>query len=306
VGVNFFGVKGDEFGEVMTSGMQQLARESGHAELTFAPMCFVGMSAGGGISTRLTEALPDRTLAAAPVCLEVGPRDAASGQVPIITLFGERDGRQLEQLLTKLPLARADGAQWAIAVQWGKRHEFARANNMVMPWFDRVIAMRRGDDASLKSAPKLTMIDTTTGYLGLPATWDQPVATIGRLDQFKGDRSGTCWLPDAYLAHVWQAMVTPSDSPLRISEPAGVGDGDSFQTHAAGKPIIVRVKIKGDAEFDSLMVYDGNVELAKCEGSPPTATLEGLPAGIHAFIVHGERAGKLEALSPPNTIVVEE
>ena len=124
IGFNFFGVKNDELGETTERALAALAGASGRAELADAPLCVHGMSIGGGLSSRLVEALPSRVIAAAPVCLEVGPRDKPSGGVPMITIFGERDGRQMEKLTEKLPLARAEQAQWAIAPQWGKKHEW--------------------------------------------------------------------------------------------------------------------------------------------------------------------------------------
>jgi len=305
VGANLFGVRGEELGPAIKSGLEMLAEETGRKEIAQLPMCFVGMSAGGGMSTRLTEAMPGRTIAAAPVCLEVGPRDEASRSVPLVTIFGERDGRQMERLLAKLPAERAAGAQWAIAVQWRKRHEFARANNLAMPWFDRVIGYRLGDKRAAGKQPELATIDNSSGYVGLVSSWDQPVAEIMPAKAFSGKAGQTCWFPGAYLAHVWQSFVTPLDTPLRISAPAGMGDGGEFQTYPADKPLAVSVKVAGEAEFDQLIVYDGDQKLAEVDRDSMTAAVEGLEPGIYALIVRGVRNGQTAALSRPHTVIVK-
>jgi len=180
VGANYFAVRSSEFKPSLMQGLKQLAKESGHAELEHAPFLFVGMSAGAGMSTRLTELFPQRSIAAGPVALEVGPRDAASGKVPMITIFGERDGRQMEKLLVKLPAVRSElDAQFAIAPQWRRRHEFYKANNLLMPLFDRVIAYRYPQDASPADGPvKLRDYKVTGGWLGDVSTWDSQWATL--------------------------------------------------------------------------------------------------------------------------------
>ena len=72
------------------------------------------------MSASLAEDMPDRVIASAPVCLKVGPKTEKGRSVPMLTIFGERDGKQLEKLSAKLPEQRALGAQWAIAIQWEK------------------------------------------------------------------------------------------------------------------------------------------------------------------------------------------
>lgn len=117
IGTNLFRVRNDELRTTVLSALTTLAKVSEHPEVEHIPLCFHGMSIGGGLSSRLLEALPERTIAAVPVCLEVGPRDEASRRVPMVTIFGERDGRQMGILSAKLPAARADSARWAIAPQ---------------------------------------------------------------------------------------------------------------------------------------------------------------------------------------------
>jgi hypothetical protein len=92
-------VEKDAFLALFKAALPELAKKSGHPEVEHMPLCFIGMSRGGGMSTQLAELMPERTLAAVPVCLEVGPTSEAGRRIPILTVFGEKDGKQMEKLL---------------------------------------------------------------------------------------------------------------------------------------------------------------------------------------------------------------
>ncbi len=106
---NFFGAKPDEFPQLIDKALGEFAKQSGHAELARAKFCPVGMSAGAGMSVKIAELMPGRAIAVGPVCLEVGPRNEDSMKIPTLTIFGERDGRQYEKLMAKLPDVRRRG-----------------------------------------------------------------------------------------------------------------------------------------------------------------------------------------------------
>ncbi len=300
---NYFGIKSEDFG-TLAPAMVEFGKATGHPELANAPFLFVGMSAGGGMSSRLTEMYPDRTIAAAPVCLEVGPRDAASRNVPMLTVFGERDGKQLERLLTKLPVERAEQAQWALGVQWGRRHEFGQANNLIFPFFDAVVEKQYPPELSPVDGPvSLRRLKPADGaWLGHCDRWSESPPPVVVAAFFDGDPSLTAWLPDADVARTWQAFVA-KEKPLRIVEPAGLGDGQPFAVHEAGKTIKVRVATRGNVEPKSIAVYDGAVKLT--DVSDGSATFSGLEPGIHALHLRGETAEGEVLLSRPHTIVVE-
>ena len=304
IGTNFFGVRNDELGETLLAGLRRLAEASGRAEVANVPLCPVGMSIGAGLTTRIVEAMPDRVLAAGPVCLEVGPRDAPSGSVPMITLFGERDGRQMELLAGKLPEARARGARWATAVQWRLRHDFARANNLLMPLFARAIAHRYPRGATPQAGPvKLTDRPLADGWLGDPNTWAGDLATIAPAKDYKGDPARACWLPDAYVAAVWQAFVV-REPKLSIAAPDGLGDGKPFSTHPAGRAIGVRVTLAEGLAPKRLELYDGDRRLAAFGEGKLELTLDGLAPGVHALIAVATDPAGRKLVSRPNTLVV--
>ncbi len=300
VGANLFGVKKDEHADTIARGLEQLGKVSGHPELKHAPLCFVGMSIGGGLSSRLTEAMPNRTIAAAPVCLEVGPRDEASRRVPMVTIFGERDGKQMEKLFAKLPDQRAQHAQWSIAVQWRKKHEFARANNLAMPWFDHAIRVRYPASQSPAEGPvTLKTLDVSKGWLGNADTWSQQPPDIASFNNYKGDKSKACWFPNRYLAATWRSFVS-KDSPIQIKQPIGMGDG-GFVAHQAGEPIKVIVNVKPPWNDATLVLHTGDKELTLLNGSEVNVKLK---PGIHALHVHAMDSKGNQAVSPLNTIIV--
>lgn len=323
IGTNLFGVKNDELGETVLASLAALGEASGHGELALAPLCVHGMSIGGGLSSRLVEALPGRVIAAAPVCLEVGPRDEASNHVPMITIFGEKDGRQMEKLMAKLPAARTEHAQWAIAPQWNRRHEWHMANNVILPFYDCVIAHRLSQHK--KGKPRTVTIDAQgdrviarradpqsdpvslkpyterEGWLGDTSTWRTPSPEVAAFEKYDGDPTKACWLPGAYAAALWQAFVT-HDSPLKIASPHGVGGGKPFTTYAAGKPLEAKVAVGGDFDARHIEIFDGDQRLADVDAG--SATIENLKPGIHALIAVATTADGSQVYSPPNAIVV--
>jgi hypothetical protein len=304
VGSNFFRIRNDELGWTLQQGLKQLADVTDRPEVAHAPLCLVGMSIGAGLTTRIAEAMPRRIIAAGPVCLEVGPRNEASGRVPMITIFGERDGRQMEILARKLPEARAGHAQWATAVQWRHRHDFARANNLLMPLFNHAICHRYPKGATPRTGPvKLRVYREDDGWLGDPNTWADSLPAIAPAKGFKGDATKACWLPDAYVAAVWQGFVV-REPKLTIVEPAGMGDGKPFGAHRAGEPIRVRVQVAGDLKPGRLELYDGNRKLAEFPKGKIGLTLKRLDAGVHALIASATDSTGRKLVSRPNTILV--
>jgi len=304
IGTNFFRVRNDELGWTLRQGLKQLAEAAGRPEVAHAPLCLVGMSIGAGLSTRITEAMPERIIAAGPVCLEVGPRNDPSGRVPMITLFGERDGRQMEILARKLPEARARHAQWATAVQWRLRHDFARANNLLMPLFDHVIRYRHPAPAAPRTAPaKLRDYREADGWLGDPNTWGGSLPAVAPAKAFKGDATRACWLPDAYVAAVWQAFVV-REPKLTIVEPTGQGDGKPFTACRARQAIRVRVRVADGTRPCKLVLNDGDRKLAEFPDGRRELTLDGLAPGVHALIAVATNPAGRKRLSRPNTILV--
>ena len=293
---NFFGAKNDEIPRMIDAALTTFAKESGHGELAQAKLCPVGMSAGAGMSTRIAEHLPERVIAVGPVCLEVGPRDAKSMEIPMLTVFGDRDGKQYEKLMAKLPEARAQGGRFSIAPQWGRKHEFARANNLLMPLFDAAIRVRLG-----KSGEPLKPFGEKDGWLGDVSGWKEGGSVIAPFGKFKGNKAKACWFPDAKTAYAWQAFVTFKPQ-LKLKNPPGLGDGQPFILHKVSEAIEVQVagkpKTKGAIE-----VWAGTKRLGElAEGKLMVKFSE--PGFYPVFLKALNDEGAV-IRSRPNTLIVQ-
>ena len=296
LGGNFFGAQAEEFPTVIDAALSDFAEKSGHPEIAKARFCLVGMSAGAGMSTRIAELMPERVIAAGLVCLEVGPRNVESMKVPMLAIFGERDGKQYELLSAKLPEVRAEGGLYAIAIQWRRRHEFARANNLLFPFFDAVICQRLIDPTK-----PLAIIDETTGWLGDMKNWDTST-TIAPYEAYKGDRAKACWFPDEITARTWQAFVT-KDETLMLKQPVGVGDGKPFALHPVGQSINVQAqdKTKGNEQLP-ITIFSGQRKLGTLTDG--TAGIRFENPGLYPIHLQRTRPDGHTERSRPSTIVV--
>lgn len=295
-------VKKEEF-TLLKTGLVELARKTGHPELEHMPLCFTGMSRGGGMSMQLAELMPERTLASVPVCLEVGPSSDATRHIPVLTIFGEKDGMQMSKLRARLPSERKLDAHYAIAVQWGKGHEFARANNISFVFLDDVITQRLPRDLDAGKPIKLLDIPLETGWLGDPTTWgkDGRQPTITAWKDFKGDRSQACWFPTERTAAVWQAFVAGTNDVV-LEQPSGLGDKQKFTLLPAGKPFTAQVTVAAKLKPAQVVLWDAHQRLAERSEAPWTFEIT-LAPGIHSLYATVEEAGH-KRFSRPNTVVV--
>ena len=305
VQTDFDAVKKDEFGLLKTA-LVDLAKKTGHPEVAHMPLCFTGLSRGGGMSMQLAELMPERTIASVPVCLEVGPSSDATRRIPVLTVFGEKDGSQMSKLLTRLPVERKQSARYGIAVQWGRGHEFGQANNLSFVFLDEVIARRLPKADGIEKPVTLNEIPLEEGWLGDPSSWgkDGRRPTIQPWKDFKGDRDQTCWLPSPRTAAVWQAFVAGTKDVV-INEPVGLGDGQKFVAHSAARPIAVKVTIAAKLKPAKVELWDAAQRLAERTEAPWTFEVS-LKAGVHALFVTAQEAGQPLRTSRPNTVVVAE
>jgi hypothetical protein len=300
IGGNLMRVHHDELAPALLAGLRELAAKSGRAELAGAPLVISGMSAGAGLSAALVGALPERVLAAGLVCLEVGPQNARVKDVPMLTIFGEKDGRQMEQLTAKLPQQRAAfDARWAIAPQWTRKHEWAKANHLLWPFLDSVLRQRLTPDGPLRPC------DPARAWLGDPASWTNRTARIAPAAQFAGDRAAACWFPDEDTARVWQAFVVPQPL-LRITAPEAQGDGKPLAMFASGADVTVHVECADALAATSLTLWDRSMRLAEARVMDRHAEFRvtGLAPGFHTFIAQASLGEGRVELSRPVSVLV--
>ncbi|MFM8469155.1 MAG: hypothetical protein ACKODH_04190 [Limisphaerales bacterium] len=300
IGGNLMRVHRDELAPALLAGLRELAAKSRHPELADAPLVVAGMSAGAGLAAALAESLPERVLAAGLVCLEVGPDTDRVKDIPMLTIFGEKDGRQMEQLAAKLPERRAAfDARWAIAPQWGRKHEWAKANHLLWPFLDEVLSQRLSADGSLRPC------DPARAWLGDPASWTNGLARIAPAAQFTGNRAAACWFPGENTARVWQAFVVPRPR-LRIVTPGAQGDGQPLAMFEPGTDITFQVEAEATLAITSLTLRDGARRVAEVRGPDRRAEFRvgGLAPGFHTFLAQADVGGSRVELSRPVSVLV--
>jgi len=307
VGSNFMRVDKAEFGETLLAGLKNLATQSKHPEIAHAPLIAASMSAGVGMCVSLAEQLPDRFIACGLACLEVGPETTRTSDVPMMSIFGERDGKQREQHEALLPQRRTDlHTSWAIAIQWDRKHEWGQSNNLLWPFFDEVIRQRLPADASPVDGPvKLRPVDPASVWYGNPATWINPAATIAPAKEYSGAKNTACWLPGPQTAHVWQAFVVRKPL-LRIDSPLPQGDKRPLVTYGTKDTISVSIAADATLPDGKIELYDGGILLTTGELKDHKATLEigPLPHGIHTLIVRTTSTAELVGHSRPVVVLV--
>jgi hypothetical protein len=273
--------------------------------LEHLPLCFIGMSRGGGMSMQLAELMPERTLASVPVCLEVGPSSQATRRLPVLTVFGEKDGSQMEKLLAKLPAERKEGARFGIAVQWNRKHEYALANNLSFVFFDDVISRRLPQQLEPGKPVPLRDLPLEDGWLGDLDTWskDGKIPTVAAWKDYAGDRTTACWLPSPRTAAVWRAFVGASRDVV-IAEPPGLGDKQPFILQSSTKPVVTKVTVAKGIKPVRVTLWDAQEKLAEKTDGPWEFEVT-LKPGIHSLIATVEDATGRRS-SRPHTIVVDE
>lgn len=256
----------------------------------------------------LAEHLPERTLACGLIALEVGPETAAVRDVPMLTLFGSKDGKQLPQLEALLPKRRAEfEASWAIAVQWGRGREWGQANNLLGPFFDEVIRQRLPAAAAPASGPvQLRRYDPAHVWLAGPASWKSRTPTIAAAASCTADKAAACWLPGEEVARVWQSFVV--DKPIvQITEPASQGDKKPLAIFTPGQTVAVQVQVHPAFAAQKILLFDRATRLGEAPVTTGKAELRigPLPAGFHTLIAHAVNAEGAFELSRPATILVQ-
>jgi hypothetical protein len=308
MGGNFMRVNKSEMGPALLAGLAALAAKSGHAELTHAPLIFTSMSAGTGMCLALAEHLPERTLACGLVALEVGPETATVRDVPMLTVFGSKDGQQMPKLEVLLPKRRAElDPSWAIAVQWARGHEWGQANNLLWPFFDEIIRQRYPTDASPARGPvTLRRYDPARVWFADPTSWKSRVPIIAAAADYRAEKAAACWLPGEEVARVWQSFVV--DKPLvQIIEPASQGDKKPLAVLAPGKTITVQLAVNPSFPAQKVVLFDRATRLAETPVTAGKAELRTGPLapGFHTFIAQAVNVAGAIELSRPVTILVQ-
>jgi hypothetical protein len=100
--------------DVLLAGLEQFAKETGHAEMLQAPVVLYGFSAGGGFANAFLVRFPERVIASAP-CLAWLPAQESPALLatPVCLMCGEQETRLVGLMQTNMALNRAKGARFA-------------------------------------------------------------------------------------------------------------------------------------------------------------------------------------------------
>lgn len=200
---NMFNVDG---ADALVLLLQRLAQESGHQELTDAPLLFWGHSAGSGAF--FAEGLPQRTVALVLYHsgLVIKPGGGADlkvrSQIPALFFAGGKDTAVLANPMQELwKLGRSVGAPWTFAIEPDATHgdpkDLKKANDLVIPWISAVLRQRLSTDGTT-----LRAVTDASAWMGNNQTGE--AAPYGA---FRESRPEASWLPDEASARGWRIVL---------------------------------------------------------------------------------------------------
>lgn len=201
---DLFAIPGDGLVEVFPGLLQRLAQDSGHPELTDAPLLFWGHSGAGSVAASLANRFPARTLAF--VRYHSGPELRGDpnvlNKIPALFLAGGKDSTAPVSVAETLwKSGRATGAPWTFAIEPNATHgdpkDLEKANDLMIPWIEAVLRQRLSPDGT-------TLRAVTDG-----STWVGNIKTgeVAPYGTFSGSKADASWLPDEATARAWQTVL---------------------------------------------------------------------------------------------------
>lgn len=202
--------RGAALNAAIDEGLKEFAQKSGHPELVNVPMAGTGHSAGG-LVTNILFKRPERALAYTIDCgwvVDPAKLQGNTGQIPALFTIGSIPDafKMLPSIDNNYFPARKAGNPWGFGLQWGCAHDFGNAATLQIPWIRSIARLRIPADASAKNGViPLRDVKLEDGWLGDYSTIKGLSPTIAPWAEYKGDKAAAVWLPDCYVAHVWQA-----------------------------------------------------------------------------------------------------
>lgn len=189
--------------------LDRFAVESGHQELTSAPLLLWDHSAAGNFAASFAALHPDRTLALVRYHSGGGglPGADMSGLSKLPALVFEAGKDQIltradrEAGRTVWDYARAAGAPWTFVLEPDATHQdpadIKKANQVLFPWITATVRRRVSADGG-----SLRIVSERSAFLGNNSTGD-----FALYDAFTGSKERASWLPDEAAARGWQAAT---------------------------------------------------------------------------------------------------
>jgi dienelactone hydrolase len=191
-------------GQALFDALAAFSSHSDHPELMNAPLLLWGMSAGGEFNYEFTAWKPERVVAfvvnKGGIYFSALLPEAAR-RVPGLLFVGEKDLESRKRVIAGLfALNRRAGALWALAEEPKVGHVVGRSQEMAAIFFDAVLSLRIGSNAS--AASPLARLEERSGVVvelvrgdDLRAPSDNPAST-----------HLTAWFPTERVARAWQAL----------------------------------------------------------------------------------------------------
>lgn len=214
----------------LIAALKDLAAQSGRPELAEVPWLIQGHSGGGYWATAMAAMYPDRVLAAAPcrsrapwqidnpAATNRGQLDAGLAgvigqhpparfaEVPILFAVGRKD-TLINPIDPAADFQRRSNALWTLTVEAEAAHEVGMARQIIMPFFEAVIAQRLAEDGTVRP------MDRTRAWGGDPKSLEISAASGGEVAE------ETCYLPDEAFARSWQQFMKNGWLPVAVTAP---------------------------------------------------------------------------------------
>jgi dienelactone hydrolase len=197
-------------GQALLDALVAFSSRSDHPELMNAPLLLWGMSAGGEFNYEFTAWKPERVVAfvvnKGGIYFSALLPEAAR-RVPALLFVGEKDLESRKRVISGLfALNRRAGALWALAEEPKVGHVIGRSREMAAIFFDAVLPLRVGSNASVASpasaASPLARLEERSGV----------VVELIRGDDLRSPSDNlasthlTAWFPTERVARAWQAF----------------------------------------------------------------------------------------------------
>lgn len=188
--------------------LNELARETGRAELRDAKLLFGGHSAAASFGTTFAAMHPTRTVAFVRYRTHLRglPVDLATiARIPALIMAGEKDTTAgVEDSETLWKSGRNLVAPWTFAIEPGGTHgsfeELRNSNELAIPWVAAVIEQRLSKDGT-----DLRPVDEAAGWLASTTSGETAPA-----ESFKGPKKEASWLPNEASLRGWRVVTGTS------------------------------------------------------------------------------------------------
>jgi len=300
----------------MQALLDEFATMTGHPELSNVPLFCAGIAQSTIPLWRLLEHWPARILGVSSHSMggwvpDFRKMEPSIRNIPAVYIFpSPDDGVRLDQRAPYL-----EGSRSAFAMGWEKKHHFSFGNfDLALPYFDQIVRLRYPAGHSLREGPpKLRDLAMESGCLVDTKSIRQTLAVSAPFAEFKGDRTTAGWMPNAYMARLWQGFN--NEKPLaRIVKPGTASvDKNTKSTSigwvlvpvAANEPVTMVAEALSDTVTE-IEFFDGDRSLGKGVGSGQTFTLEGarLPAGARGVLARAKTKDGQEDWSRPALVFV--